>query len=506
MSIMLDAGDEPGFLAQAQRVHGTMWPDGQEGRFYVRKDLPDDHPLAKKWDNDPILKSNPIAYVSEGDGGKGAVTPFKSTKDILKLMTDVTEKPDAYFAARKQLKEKISTLNASQEPFMGDDGKRYINEFIEGKGGQLEKKVVPYTGIARESKLQEKVREAETALGGIRPDDKRKLAGLDTEDEIALRRANAAKARAEATEKVGGKGGKQALETTGKQRDIFKKDLNILLSPFVTKGEPVLNPETGEMTEAGNNALIAAAKLVEKNNADPNSLTSGEKRYLKHAEKALKIYDKMSASIAEDYGESDAGKPSPAAIEAEAKRRGLVKDANGKWVKPGRSGPEENTGYGNRTDGTPKGKGFFGELKRPDGRVSTELSIGVEFDGKEMEIPALVPTLSQSEIDYLLGGGKPTRAIVQKAVDHAKKRIAEGKSPYAEEGEKTKREPTAMDKNATRASLVAGHIGAVREKTALDNLTTDDLAEAGRAALSVVTGPFRRVKQDYEEQKRRSGR
>jgi predicted RNA-binding protein with EMAP domain len=63
-----------------------------------------------------------------------------------------------------------------------------------------------------------------------------------------------------------------------------------------------------------------------------------------------------------------------------------------------------------------------------------------------------------------------------------------------------------MDKNATRASLVAGHIGAVREKTALDNLTTDDLAEAGRAALSVVTGPFRRVKQDYEEQKRRAGR
>lgn len=92
------------------------------------------------------------------------------------------------------------------------------------------------------------------------------------------------------------------------------------------------------MTEAGNNALIAAAKLVEKNNADPNSLTSGEKRYLKHAEKALKIYDKMSASIAEDYGESDAGKPSPAAIEAEAKRRGLVKDKNGKWVKPSQGG------------------------------------------------------------------------------------------------------------------------------------------------------------------------
>jgi hypothetical protein len=63
-----------------------------------------------------------------------------------------------------------------------------------------------------------------------------------------------------------------------------------------------------------------------------------------------------------------------------------------------------------------------------------------------------------------------------------------------------------MQQNATRAGLVAGHIGANREKTALDNLTTEDLAEAGRAALAAVTGPFNRVKSDYEEQKKRSGR
>jgi hypothetical protein len=53
---------------------------------------------------------------------------------------------------------------------------------------------------------------------------------------------------------------------------------------------------------------------------------------------------------------------------------------------------------------------------------------------------------------------------------------------------------------------VAGHIGANREKTALDNLTTEDLAEAGRAALAAVLSPARRVMDDYDEQKRRSGR
>jgi len=85
-----------------------------------------------------------------------------------------------------------------------------------------------------------------------------------------------------------------------------------------------------------------------------------------------------------------------------------------------------------RVDGTIKGPGFLGELKRPDGKVSTEISIGVNMGGKEMEIPTLVPTLTQSEIKHLLDGKKPTDAIVDKAVAHAKKRMDEGKSVFKE--------------------------------------------------------------------------
>jgi hypothetical protein len=88
-----------------------------------------------------------------------------------------------------------------------------------------------------------------------------------------------------------------------------------------------------------------------------------------------------------------------------------------------------------RNDGTKKGNGFLGVLTRPDGKVSTEISVGVNIGGKEMEIPTLVPTLTKAEVSYLLSGKDPTKAIVQKAVDHAEKRIKAGKSPFAEEGE-----------------------------------------------------------------------
>lgn len=88
--------------------------------------------------------------------------------------------------------------------------------------------------------------------------------------------------------------------------------------------------------------------------------------------------------------------------------------------------------FGRRADGTEKGEGWLGVLKRPDGDISTEISIGVNLDGKEVEIPTLVPGLSQSEIDHLLSGKEPTKTIVDKAVDHARKRMSIGKSPFKE--------------------------------------------------------------------------
>lgn len=102
-------------------------------------------------------------------------------------------------------------------------------------------------------------------------------------------------------------------------------------------------------------------------------------------------------------------------------------------------------GYGQRADKTQKGMGFFGELKRPDGKISTEISVGVGINGKETEIPLIVPSLSKEELDYLLNTPVKSKRffddmppeILQKAVEHAKMRIDQEKSPFAGPGEIT---------------------------------------------------------------------
>lgn len=96
-------------------------------------------------------------------------------------------------------------------------------------------------------------------------------------------------------------------------------------------------------------------------------------------------------------------------------------------------GRGKDYGYGKRPDGSFKGPGFLGPLRRPDGDVMTEYSIGVKLDGKETDIPTLVPTLSDAELNALLKakpGERIPDSIVKKAVDHARKRMADGKSPF----------------------------------------------------------------------------
>ena len=75
---------------------------------------------------------------------------------------------------------------------------------------------------------------------------------------------------------------------------------------------------------------------------------------------------------------------------------------------------------------------------------SSELSIGTEIDGKETEIPTMVPTLTKEEIDHLLTTPPKDldfhdhpvgKEIYRKAIEHAESRVGEGKSPFADEKE-----------------------------------------------------------------------
>ncbi len=96
-----------------------------------------------------------------------------------------------------------------------------------------------------------------------------------------------------------------------------------------------------------------------------------------------------------------------------------------------------------RADGSKKSaRGYLGPVENlVQGGTMTEVSIGVEINGEEMQVPAMVPTLTQEEIDTLAnmqleGNAKEIpQSIKDKAIAHAEKRLAAGKSVFYVDGE-----------------------------------------------------------------------
>lgn len=88
-----------------------------------------------------------------------------------------------------------------------------------------------------------------------------------------------------------------------------------------------------------------------------------------------------------------------------------------------------------RPDGTKKGMGFLGLLKTPDGKVASEYSVGVNINGKNIDVPSLVPTLTRAEVEQTLKatseGKFPPDSVIQKATAFAKQRLAAGKPVFA---------------------------------------------------------------------------
>jgi hypothetical protein len=93
---------------------------------------------------------------------------------------------------------------------------------------------------------------------------------------------------------------------------------------------------------------------------------------------------------------------------------------------------EQRGSYGLRPDGSKKGKGWLGPQKMTNGSGydMSEFSVGFDFDGQQMDVPTLVPTLTSEELSHLLGGGQPTQEIMNKAYEHAVMRIRQGLSPF----------------------------------------------------------------------------
>ena len=93
-----------------------------------------------------------------------------------------------------------------------------------------------------------------------------------------------------------------------------------------------------------------------------------------------------------------------------------------------------------RPDGTVKGEGYLGVLKLPDGSIATEYTMqsnAVKVDGKRIDFPTLVPTLSPDEVKTMVNDIIPNKKpipdiIAQKAVDHARMRLGGKQSVFAD--------------------------------------------------------------------------
>jgi hypothetical protein len=97
-----------------------------------------------------------------------------------------------------------------------------------------------------------------------------------------------------------------------------------------------------------------------------------------------------------------------------------------------------------RSDGSKKSaQGFLGPVKNNvEGGTMTEVSVGMEINGQEMEVPTMVPSLTKKEIETLAnmqleGNAKNIpESIIMKAKQHALQRIEQGLSPFYQDGEK----------------------------------------------------------------------
>lgn len=95
---------------------------------------------------------------------------------------------------------------------------------------------------------------------------------------------------------------------------------------------------------------------------------------------------------------------------------------------------------GLRPDGTSKGDGWLGRLKRPDGRISTEISAGFELNGKEVLVPLIHRGSTKADLKYLLNTpedspeffDKMPKGLIDRAIGHAQERLKKGKSPFKE--------------------------------------------------------------------------
>jgi len=235
------------------------------------------------------------------------------------------------------------------------------------------------------------------------------------------------------------------VAVTGGHGWIFSSAKNLIKGIF----EPALALQRNEMNKLLQEALMnpaAAEALMKVAKAKPADVSAVATKYLTPFIRQMQLTpgdkDRKGLTAGVRGIGSNAAALGTAAAQDQLTRLKAVGKGVGELVSPGEAGAAEidKSKWSKRVDGSDKGNGYLGVMKRPDGKVSSEISIGVNIGGKEVELPTMVPTLTKKEINYLLENPVDDKlfttdigkGIKKKAIDHARFRLKQGKSPFAD--------------------------------------------------------------------------
>ena len=223
---------------------------------------------------------------------------------------------------------------------------------------------------------------------------------------------------------------------TGGNKEEFAKKIKNVHTHSTELDTTEINPETISLESAGN-----FLHSFNENRANPNLLDN--KLFQEEVDARTAISSKTLDELEKKYTKKSSVKKAPEEETPELKRR------------------EEN--IGTRPDGTPKlAFGWKGRIKMnpdlpfndPKQSYMTEKTLEVEFDGQSVNIPAIVPGTLKNELEFMRDnedwlkfantnkGGQRSREertadrIITRAENHAKRRLAKGKSPYVEPGDR----------------------------------------------------------------------
>jgi len=223
---------------------------------------------------------------------------------------------------------------------------------------------------------------------------------------------------------------------TGGNKEEFAKKLKNVHTHSTELDTTEVNPETISLESAGN-----FLHSFNENRANPNLLDN--KLFQEEVDARTVISSKTLDELEEKYTKKSPVKKAPEEETPKLERR------------------EEN--IGTRPDGTPKlAFGWKGRIKMnpdlpfndPKQSYMTEKTLEVEFDGQSVNIPAIVPGTLKNELELMRDnedwlkfantnkGGQRSREertadrIITRAENHAKRRLAKGKSPYVEPGDR----------------------------------------------------------------------